>query len=378
MRFERVVVIGVGLIGGSIAAAARRLQPAPQVVGISRSAKTLDFALENGVVDRAVQADDPKVDDVLAGGLETLVVIATPVSAIGDWLCRLRDARFSGVVTDVASTKSAVISAAEQCLGSRAAFVGGHPMAGSERSGVEAARSDLLHGAYYVLTPSADTNMDAYRRVHAFVTALGARVISVDADDHDQAVAVISHVPHVTASALVDVAASHSGPQGELMRLAAGGFKDTTRIAAGSPDLWTGICLDNANAVAQGIDELREVLGEFAHMVRTHDADAVRDWLARAADVRRSLPAQWVPASERLTELLVPVIDRPGVISEVTTAVGRTGCNIEAIEIDHQSEDTAVLVLVLTDEGDVDRLIDDLADRGYEPRLRPLEHDGEV
>ena len=157
------------------------------------------------------------------------------------------------------------------------------------------------------------------------------------------------------------------------MRLAAGGFKDTTRIAAGSADLWTGICLDNADALASGIDELREVLGRFSESVRTRNAGEVRAWLARAADVRRALPSQWVPATEKLTELLIPIIDRPGVVSEVTSAVGRAGCNIEAIEIDHQSESSAVLVLVLTDEGDTARLVAELEGLGYEPRLRPLE-----
>jgi predicted amino acid-binding ACT domain protein len=107
--------------------------------------------------------------------------------------------------------------------------------------------------------------------------------------------------------------------------------------------------------------------------VRSRDAEAIRAWLAHAADVRRALPSQWVPATARLTEFIVPVIDRPGVVSEVTTAAGRAGCNIEAIEIDHQSEDTALLVLVLTDEGHIDRLVADLTSRGYEPRVRPLE-----
>lgn len=378
MRFTRIVVVGVGLIGGSIAAAARALDPAPEVIGMGSRPETLAYALEHGVIDRAVPAEDLATPaaasaTVLGGGPETLVVLATPIPAMREWFIRLRDAGFSGVVTDVASTKAGVIKDAEECLGDSASFVGGHPMAGSERSGVEAARHDLFRGAYYVLTPTENTDMDAYRRVHAFASSLGARVISVPAQRHDQAVAIVSHVPHVTASALVDVARAHAGEDSDLMRLAAGGFKDTTRIAAGSPDLWTGICLDNADALVAGIDELRQVLGEFAEKVRARDAEGVRAWLAHAADVRRSLPAQWVPATEQLTELSVPMIDRPGVIAEVTTAVGRAGCNIESIEIDHQSEDTAVLVLVLTDEGDLERLVGELHRLGYDPRIKPLQ-----
>jgi prephenate dehydrogenase len=161
------------------------------------------------------------------------------------------------------------------------------------------------------------------------------------------------------------------------MRLAAGGFKDTTRIAAGSADLWTGICLDNAVALVDGIEELRERLGVFEALVRARDAEAIRAWLESAAEVRRSLPAQWVPATAQLTQLAVPMLDRPGVVAEITGAVSRAGCNIEGIDIDHQSESSAVLVLVLTDEGDFGALIGDLERRGYEPVMRPLEEAGE-
>jgi prephenate dehydrogenase len=190
-------------------------------------------------------------------------------------------------------------------------------------------------------------------------------------------VAIVSHVPHVTAAALVDLASAHSGNRGELMRLAAGGFKDTTRIAAGSSDLWTGICLDNARALVEGLAELRERLEGFEIVLQAGDAEAVRAWLERAAEVRRSLPAQWVPATARLTELVVPMLDRTGVVAEITGAVSGAGCNIEGIDIDHQSEDTAVLVLVLTDEGDFDALVTDLLGRGYDPRLKPLEDGGD-
>lgn len=146
-----------------------------------------------------------------------------------------------------------------------------------------------------------------------------------------------------------------------------------TRIAAGSPELWTGICLDNADAVLSGIAGLEDVLAEFRDAVAARDATSMREWFARAAEVRRGLPAQWVPATTRLRELTVPVSDRPGVVGTVTTAVSRAGCNIEDIEIDHRSEDTALLRLVLTDEGDTAGLMAELESKGYEPTLRPLE-----
>ena len=370
--FRSVAVIGVGLIGGSMAAALKALPEAPRVVGVDTDADSLAYAVDHGVIDAGSLPDGPEVAEWLSEGGVDLVVIATPARFAASWLERLGSGGFVGVVTDVASTKAGVLAAARRALPDPSRFVGGHPMAGSERSGVSAARADLFSGAYWLLTPTHDSDPDVYSAVHALVSALGARVISVDADSHDEAVAIVSHVPHVAAAALVDLAAAHSGERGELMRLAAGGFKDTTRIAAGSSDLWTGICIDNAAALAEGLEELRERLGTFEALVRAGDAAAIRSWLESAAEVRRSLPAQWVPATAQLIELSVPMLDRPGVVAEITSAVSRAGCNIEGIDIDHETEDSAVLVLVLTDEGDISALVADLVARGYEPRTQPL------
>ncbi|NTU70289.1 MAG: prephenate dehydrogenase/arogenate dehydrogenase family protein [Coriobacteriia bacterium] len=370
--FDRIAVIGVGLIGGSLAAALRGLEDPPLVIGIDTDADTIGYALEHGIIDEgAVDSSDQAAQWLGVHGVD-LAVIATPARFAGSWLTGLGEAGFVGAITDVASTKAGVLAAARTALREPGRFVGGHPMAGSERSGVAAARADLFDGAYWLLTPTHDSDPDVYTAVHALVTSIGARVVSVDAEAHDEAVAIVSHVPHIAAAALVDLAAAHAGERGELMRLAAGGFKDTTRIAAGSSDLWTGICLDNADALSEGLEELRERLGRFEALVRTRDSEAIRSWLEAAAEVRRSLPAQWVPATAQLTELSVPMLDRPGVVAEITGAVSRAGCNIEGIDIDHETEDSAVLVLVLTDEGDTASLVADLAGRGYEPRVSPL------
>lgn len=367
-----VLVIGLGLIGGSIASAARALPGDVTVYGVDTDSETLAYAVETHAVDAAAQPDQAISSGWLGAGVVDLVVIATPAAAVPGWLTRLAEAGFDGIVTDVASTKRGVMAAARRHPDALFSFVGGHPMAGSERSGIKAATSELFRGAYYVLTPMADTDAHAFSQVHEFVTALGARAISVPAEAHDEAVALISHVPHVTASALVALASARSGGGQDALRLAAGGFKDMTRVAAGSPDLWTGICLDNAEPLVTGLLELREVLGTFAQAVSDGDAEAIRSWLAEAAEVRRSLPAQWVPATTALWELSMAMIDRPGQVSEITTAVGRAGCNIEDIEIDHETEDSATLRLVLTDEGDRDGLLAALEALGYQPSTRKL------
>ncbi len=372
--FRSMMIVGMGLIGGSIAAAAKALDEAPVIYAVDTDQQTLAYSVETGLADAAAQPDEAFAAGWLAPGVVDVVVLATPARRIVEWLERLDEVGYVGIVTDVASTKHGVIIAANRHAGSSYAFVGGHPMAGSERSGVKAADAALFRGAYYVLTPTDDTNLEAYRQVHEFVSAMGARVISVPAEAHDEAVAVVSHVPHVAAAALVALASRRSQRGGrDVLRLAAGGFKDMTRIAAGSPELWTGICLDNAGPLVAGIEELQVVLGEFADAVTERDADAVRTWLAEPADVRRALPAQWVPDTAALFELSLPMTDRPGVVSQVTTAVSRVACNIEDIEIDHQSEDSAVLRLILTDEGDRVRLMRDLDAAGFNAVLKPLE-----
>ncbi|MDO8847963.1 MAG: prephenate dehydrogenase/arogenate dehydrogenase family protein [Coriobacteriia bacterium] len=374
MTVQRLTVVGLGLIGGSVAAAARRAG-VRRVRAVDPDPETLGFAVAENLVDEALTPEQAADAGWLSGDGADLIVLGTPVAETVLWLARLAELGYTGIVSDVASTKRAVVEAALNAGGGYR-FVGGHPMAGSERSGVTAASATLFQGVYYILTPTHDTDMDAYRMVHAFVTSLGARVVSVDASAHDEAVAIVSHVPHVAAAALVELASSRAEQAGaDLLRLAAGGFKDMTRIAAGSPDLWTGICLDNAPAVIAGISGLEGVLADFRRSVEAGDADAVRSWLAGAADVRRALPAQWVPATARLRELTVPVTDQPGVVGIVTTALSRAGCNIEDIEIDHQSEDSAVLRLVLTDEGDAEALMADLVSRGFAPQMKALEED---
>jgi prephenate dehydrogenase len=370
--FDTVAIVGVGLIGGSLGAALRALAEPPLVLGTDASADSLVLALERGVLDEAVRPE--AADDALLRA--DLVVIATPAEAAERWLQRLADIGYGGIVTDVASTKAAIVRAARALLPHPARFVGGHPMAGSERSGVEAADAELFRGAYYVLTPADETDADAYRRVHQLVTSIGARVIALAPEAHDEAVAAISHVPHVTASALANLADTRAQGGSDVLRLAAGGFKDMTRIAAGSPELWAGICIDNRDAVVRGLGELGGQLEEFARLLASDDRDGVRSWLANAAEVRRSLPARWVPASERLREITVAMSDRPGAVSAITQAAARAGCNIEDIGIDHVTEDTAVLHLVLTDEGDVDALVLDLRSHVFDVTVEPLLPEG--
>lgn len=370
--FEKVLVIGVGLIGGSVAAAIKANSPLTAVYGIDTVQDSLDAALATHALDMAALPDDERVNEWLAPGGCDLVILATPVFAARDWFRRIADCGFAGIVTDTASTKSVITQIALEELGDVSRYLPGHPMAGSEVNGFDGARPDLFQGAYWILCPSDDTQDEVFLKLHETFSTLGARIISIARDQHDSAVAIVSHVPHMVASSLVELAANHADERKELLRLAAGGFKDSTRIAAGSPRLWTGIALDNKDALAEGISEMREILGQFEDAIRREDAEALNALLTRSAELRQSLPSKWIPDSAKLTQVRIPMSDRPGIIAEVTGMAGHAGCNIQSIEIDHINESTAVLELILTDEGDMGRLGGELINGGFDFSFRNL------
>lgn len=370
--FRRVVIIGVGLIGGSIAAALKQLDEAPQVYGIGPREDTLKTALAAGALDDYAVSDDPKADAWLMPGTSDLVIIATPVSAAREWFERLEARHFDGFITDVASTKTVITKIADEVLSDPTRFLPGHPMAGSEVNGFGGARADLFQGAYWILCPEQDTQDEVFLKLHETFSALGARIISISRDQHDSAVAIISHVPHMVASSLVRLWGNHADERKELLRLAAGGFKDTTRIAAGSPELWCGIAMDNSEAIADGMRELRGILQQFEDAIRGHDEETLTKLLAESTELRRNLPAKWIPESAKLTCVRIPMSNRSGVIAEVTGFAGHAACNIQSIDIDHINEDTAVLELILTDEGDMGKLGAELINGGYDFSFRAL------
>ena len=355
ISFSKVAIIGVGLIGGSIAAAMKQTEQPPVIYGIGPHEESLARAKREGALDDYALVDDERVAEWLSAGACDLVIIATPVYAARDWFERIEGFGYDGIITDVASTKTLICEIAEEVLSDSSRYLPGHPMAGSEANGFGAARADLFQGAYWILCPADDTQDEVFLKLHETFSSLGARIISISREQHDSAIAIVSHVPHMVASSLVELAGNHADERKELLRLAAGGFKDSTRIAAGSPKLWAGIALDNKDAVVAGLHEMGEILARFEDAIDHEDYDALTDMLAKSADLRRSLPVRWVPDSAKLTQVRIPMTDHPGIIAEVTGLAAQAGCNIQSIDIDHINEDTAVLELILTDEGDMGR-----------------------
>jgi prephenate dehydrogenase len=272
---RELAVIGVGLLGGSVAKAARQGGLARRIVGIGRDAGRLRPALDDGTLDLAVTDLDAGVRDA------DFVLLAAPVLTIEGLLERVwRTAPVGAVVTDVGSTKRNIVRAAERLAAGRPlAFVGSHPMAGSEQAGYRVARPDLFRGA----TPTEATELAALKKTTEFWEALGARVTSLDPETHDRTVAAISHLPHLIACALVDGAAR---VEPAAFELAARGFRDTTRIAAGDPDMWTEIFLANRDALTATVEAFREALGELQQVIDGGRADALRAVLARIKATR--------------------------------------------------------------------------------------------
>ena len=364
-------MVGLGLIGASFAGACRAAYPGMFILGVDVSPEALALSKERGWVDDAVMPDDPGFEAFMKGRCE-LAVIATPVSEAEGYFERFAQWDYRGILTDTASTKARIVALAQKALAYPSHYLPGHPMAGSEKNGAEGASPDLFQGTHWILCPDQDTPAEYFQKLHELLTGLDARVISLPRQDHDEAVAIVSHVPHFVASALVQLACRHADDQQALFRLAAGGFKDSTRIAAGSPELWCGIAFDNAEALRSGLLEMQQIISQFEEALAQGDKARVTALLKEAAEVRRSLPAAWVPSTEKLLEVRIPMSDRKGVVAEATTIASQVGCNIQSIEIDHVTEDSAVLNMVLTDEGDIGQLSTQLLAAGFSVSFSPL------
>ncbi len=277
MRFAKVAVVGVGLIGGSFALALKAARACGEVVGVGRSAANLKLALEQGVID-AIGADVGDAD---------LVLVATPVAQVPRVLAALAPRlKASAIVTDAGSTKRDVIAAARAALGARSAqFVPAHPIAGAERSGARAASAALFRGKRVVLTPLPENPDAAVQAVEAAWSACGARVSRMDAAEHDAVLAAVSHLPHLLAYALVHEVAGREN-SAQLFGFAAGGFRDFTRIASSHPEMWRDICVANRDRLLGELDRYLAKLQAVRPLVESGDGAALEKLFAEARAAR--------------------------------------------------------------------------------------------
>jgi len=349
----RAVVVGTGLIGGSIGMRLRRV--GWHVTGRDRDHDRAERALKLGALDAV--GDDPDA---------AITFVATPVHAIPDEARRAL-ALGSGLVTDVGGVKASVVDAVADPR-----FVGGHPMAGSEQEGVEGATPELFEGATWVLTPTEGTDSAAYAQVRQIVGTLGAEVVALPPLRHDELVAVVSHVPHLAAATLMRLADQRSEEHRALLRLAAGGFRDMTRIASGHPGIWPDICSDNREAIVRVLDQLTAALHHMRDVVAGGDRDGLLTALEQARAARVNLPARFRTAAD-LREVRIPVPDRPGVVADVAILAADLDVNIVDLEIAHSSEGPQGVLVMLIESASVDVFRTGLVARGYRPAVLPVD-----
>ena len=345
-------VIGLGLIGGSIAVGLR--QRGWRVHGDDIRAATVERAVELDVIDAAGLDPDAEI-----------TFVAVPVMAVADQVKRAL-AETTGFVTDVGSVKAPICADVDDRR-----FVGGHPMAGSELDGLDGADPEMFNGAIWVLTPTSDADDVTLAEVSGVVRVLGAEVLALTPDRHDQVVAVVSHVPHLAAATLMQLAADRAEEHGALLRLAAGGFRDMTRIASGHPAIWLDICAQNRPAIVAALDGLIHRLSEVRTIIDDDQRDLLEATLTAARDARTSLPGR-VVHPEELVEFRIRIPDRTGAAAEVFTLAADLGVNIANFEVVHLAEGNRGVAVVLVDAASADLFKGGLMARGFRPSITPL------
>jgi prephenate dehydrogenase len=313
----RIAVLGAGLIGGSIGMAARERIDDAEVVACGRSPERLERALELGAIDRAAGS----VEEAMEGAEACFA--CGPVGVLPEQVAAaLGAAGPDCVVSDVGSTKRHLVESIDD-----ERFVGGHPIAGAEASGVDHARADLFEGAVWYLTPLERSSGLLYERLHRLVVAFGARPVAIDAETHDRLLATVSHLPHVLANVLVSQAAGALAGEDEPVPRAGPSFRDATRVAGASSEVWADIYLSNRAAIADEVEETAARLRDVAEALRRGDEDEVRAWNDRARENRRLLLEADL-AGGPVHQLRLTVPNRPGIVAQVALALGKADVNI--------------------------------------------------
>jgi prephenate dehydrogenase len=355
-------VIGTGLLGASVALAARRAG-VPRVTGWDADQATLREA--EGA--RAVDAGAGSLAEAVAG--VELVVVAVPVGSLVEATREvLAAAPAEATVTDVGSTKRSLAREIDDVR-----FVPGHPLAGGATGGPARASADLFDGATWFLTPVAATDPDRYRLVHGFVASLGAVPVAIDPQAHDRLVALTSHLPHALANLLVNQAGAGHIEGHDPLAAAGGSLRDMTRVAGANPRIWVDIFLDNAPELAEALAEHRRRVEQLAAALASGDGGYLARWVAEASENRRRMLAEAYPDPGVLQRVTVHVPDRPGVLAGITQALGAKRINIEDFELRHFSpERGGVLTMLVSGEREAERAAALLEAQGYGVSISPV------
>jgi len=283
-RVGRITVIGVGLIGGSLALALKDAGFVGEVVGCGRGKPNLETALKLGIIDRYERDPQKAVDGA------DIVFLATPVRSLAAMVAEIAPALKAGaILTDGGSVKEEVLREIKPLVPAGVYFVGGHPIAGTEKSGAEAAFASLYKGKRCILTPDAQTDVDALEIVTAMWQAAGSEVVCMSAEKHDRVLAAISHLPHMVAYSLVNAVGSYDHYEENILEYSAGGFRDFTRIASSDPSMWRDIALANQSALIEMMEQFETFFAELKEDVRKGDTERLFEFFARSKQMRDAI-----------------------------------------------------------------------------------------
>ena len=354
-----VFVIGLGLIGGSVALAIKDTHRDVRILGYDICDNSVQLAKALGIID--------DVCDSIRMGAEKadLIILGTPVKQTVELLSELAEfsLKKNVIITDVGSTKMKVIEAAKQLESIGVTFIGGHPMAGSHKSGPAAAKVHLFENAFYLLTPSDQEEEKKVAELKAWLRGTKAKFLIVSPKQHDQLTGVISHFPHIIAAGLVHSAKKATEHNGLAARLAAGGFRDTTRIASSNPEMWRDILLHNKDELLLLMDDWIDQMEEIKRYIQNSDSECIYEYFSSAKAFRDELPARSQGAIPAFYDLYVDVPDYPGVISEITGYLAQSRISITNIRILETREELyGVLVISFQSEEDRKAAEDCIAD----------------
>jgi len=359
--------IGLGLIGGSIAKALKAADPSIRIIAYDTNEETLSLALSEKVADITASAIDDKFSTC------DFIFLCAPVSRNDENLTAIKKVLSpTCILTDVGSVKT-TIHEHVQAAGLSARFIGGHPMAGSERIGYKNSKALLLQNAYYILTPAESSNPEMLAAYEELVKKIGAIPLVLDYKQHDFVTAGISHLPHVIAYSLVNLIKERDSEEGIMKMIAAGGFKDITRIASSSPVMWQQICLTNGENISRLLSEYIEALSAAKDMIDTKDADSLLALFDSARTYRESFANSSSGPIKRVFSMTVDIADRPGALAAIVTLLAEENISIKNIGITHNREAAeGAMHIEFYDEDAVENAKALLIKNGYEIKTRTL------
>ncbi|PYG87992.1 prephenate dehydrogenase [Ruminiclostridium sufflavum DSM 19573] len=359
MKLNNISIIGLGLIGGSLAKAFRQENKAFKIFAVDNCSEALKLAEADGVIDMGFNECCSEIWN------SDIIFICTPIRKTMQFISQLADnVKDDCIITDVASTKHEICNYVDG-LKNPPIFIGGHPMAGTEKSGYLNTFSHLFQNAYYVLTPSKTASKAALGTLEALLTGIGAIPIIVSPEKHDIVAGCISHVPHIIASALVTLAKNEN--DSELIKLlAAGGFRDITRIASSNPTMWENVVLSNSPVIVELLDKFKKIIDETADNISSFNNSEIYNFFDKAKSFRDSFSTTSVGLIPKSFELILDIEDEPGIIGKIATLLGDNEINLKNINVSNSREyEQGCLKITLSDQSNTDRAYKILSGYSY-------------